>query len=128
MKRCLAITVLALTAGCSSGTFNAPVTKVSKEEMMAATARRGYHEIAREKLIYVVATPDAIERVNAGKEPVSKVAAIGFGPHGALVRGAHRELRVVRRVGDRRERPGPQHAQGGDGPGDAVQLVLVQPT
>jgi hypothetical protein len=81
MKRSIVIVGLAAAvAGCSGGGMNNPFKKYSKDEQMAATAARGYTEVKRENVIYVVSSPQAVKRVNEGKEPAMKVAAIGFGP------------------------------------------------
>ncbi len=78
------IPVALLAVGCSGG-MNSPFKKYTKEEQLAATAARSYTEIKREQVIYVVSTPDARERVKAGKEPAMKVSAFGFGPAGEKV-------------------------------------------
>ena len=88
MKRVvLAVAVsVAAVAGCSNGvTWNSPTKKVTKEQMLADNARRGYTEVRREKVIYVVSSPDAKKRVADGKDPAMKVAAIGYGPNGEKV-------------------------------------------
>jgi hypothetical protein len=87
MNRLVAGLLLGLVAvGCSNGvTWNSPTKKVTKDEMVASSARRGYTEIRREKVIYVVSTPAAVKRVHEGKEPASKVSAIGYGPNGEKV-------------------------------------------
>src|SRR5687768_5583191 len=86
MKRTTWLIPLALLAvGCSDAGMNHPFKKYTKEEQLAATAARGYTEIRREKVIYVVSTPDARKRVNEGKDPAMKMSAIGFGPNGEKV-------------------------------------------
>jgi hypothetical protein len=82
----LAIVTLAVFGmiGCS-GALNDPFKKYSKEEHMAANVARGYKEIARDNVIFVVMSPDAVRRVNSGQEPTMKVSAIGFGPEGQKV-------------------------------------------
>lgn len=83
----LTLTVLSgLLVGCSNGVaWNSPLAKASKEDMARNSALRGYTEIRRDKKIYVASTYDGVKRVRGGKEPVTKVAAIGFGPQGEKV-------------------------------------------
>lgn len=89
----LALAAVAVTlsaaAGCSDtgagGAMNNPSKTYTKEERLAATAARGYQELRRDNVIYVVSTHDAVRRVKGGKDPVMKVSAIGFGPPGEKV-------------------------------------------
>jgi hypothetical protein len=88
MKRLGLFAVLsaaAVSAGCSNAEMNNPFHKSTKEEMLAASARRGYQEIRRDKVIFVVGTPQAAERVKGGMEPASKVTMINAGPDGEKV-------------------------------------------
>jgi hypothetical protein len=71
--------------GGSTSAMNNPFRKYTKEEQLAAAAARSYKEVKRENVIYVVSSPDALRRVNAGDEPAMKVSAIGFGPNGEKV-------------------------------------------
>ena len=88
MRR-MAIAVVALAAmagGCANGVgWNSPFESASKEEMARRDALRGYTEVRRGKEIFVASTPDSIKRVKSGKEPATKIAAIGFGPQGEKV-------------------------------------------
>lgn len=83
----LILTVLSSSlVGCSNGVaWNSPFAKASKEDMARNSALRGYTEIRRDKKIYVASTYDGVKRVRSGKEPVAKIAAIGFGPRGEKV-------------------------------------------
>lgn len=87
MKKLMLLGVLAAASGCSSQglDWNSPTKKMTKEEMLEASARRGYSEIRKDKVIYVVSTPEAKKRVAKGQDPALKVAAIGFGPNGEKV-------------------------------------------
>lgn len=88
MKKLAILAVMVAAAGCSdsgTGAMNSPFKKYTKSEQLAATAARGYKEVRRDKVIYVVSTPAALQRVNAGEEPAMKVAAFGFGPQGEKV-------------------------------------------
>src|SRR5687767_9377416 len=62
--------------GAAAAAMNNPFKKYTKEEQLAAAASRGYKEIRRENVIYVVSSPDAVKRVSAGDEPALKVSAI----------------------------------------------------
>jgi hypothetical protein len=53
--------------------------------MSRRSAMRGYKEVRRGDTIYVASTYDGVKRVKSGREPVTKVAAIGFGPKGEKV-------------------------------------------
>ena len=87
MKRAAVVLMAAVgAAGCANGVgWNDPFHKMTKEEMAARSATRGYKEIKRGNQIYVASTYDGVERIQSGKEPVIKVAAIGFGPSGEKV-------------------------------------------
>ena len=87
MIRAMALAlVLGAAAGCSNGVgWNHPLRKVTAEDMARRSALRGYKEVRRGNEIFVAATHDAVQRLRQGKEPVTKVAAIGFGPRGEKV-------------------------------------------
>ena len=85
MKSAITLMTLSLLAAGCSNAVNHPFKKYTKEEQLAATAARGYTEIKRDKVIYVVSTPDARKRVSEGKDPAMKMSAIGFGPNGEKV-------------------------------------------
>ena len=87
MKRAvgLVLGMASLVVGCEQLGMNPPLKKMSKQDMVNASARRSYQEVRRDKEILVVSTYDAKKRVKEGKEPVTKVAAIGFGPKGEKV-------------------------------------------
>lgn len=87
IRAAIALLVVAgAVAGCANGVaWNNPVQKASAEEMSRRSALRGYKEVRRGKEIYVASTYDGVKRVKSGKEPVIKVAAIGFGPRGEKV-------------------------------------------
>ena len=88
MKRAAIVLTVALgaAAGCSNGVaWNDPFHKATTEEVAQNSARRGYTEIRRDKKIYVASTYDGVKRIQSGKEPALKVAAIGFGPSGEKV-------------------------------------------
>ena len=72
--------------GCSNGVaWNNPLHKASAEEMTRRSALRGYREARHGNAILVAATHEGVKRVKNGKEPVIKIAAIGFGPKGEKV-------------------------------------------
>jgi len=82
----LVFALMAGVAGCSNGVaWNHPFHKVSAEEMSKRSALRGYTEVRRGEAILVASTYSGVKRVKTGKEPVTKVAAIGFGPKGEKV-------------------------------------------
>ena len=80
------VVVLGAAVGCSNGVaWNPPFQKATAEDIARRSALRGYREVRRGNEILVAATHDGIQRVREGKEPVTKVAAIGFGPRGEKV-------------------------------------------
>ena len=82
----LFVALMAGVAGCSNGVaWNSPFQKASAEEMSRRSAARGYTEVRQGKTIFVASTYQGVKRVKSGKEPVIKVAAIGFGPKGEKV-------------------------------------------
>ena len=82
----IVIALLAAVAGCSNGVaWNSPFRKATAADMTRRSALRGYREVRRGDTILVAATYDGLNRLSEGQEPVTKVAAIGFGPRGEKV-------------------------------------------
>ena len=80
------VVITGAVAGCSNGVaWNSPVRKYTAEETIGMGARRGYTEVRQGNKIYVASTFAGVKRIKEGKEPVTKVAAIGFGPRGEKV-------------------------------------------
>ena len=82
----LMVALVAGVAGCSNGVaWNHPLQKASAEDMSRRSALRGYTEVRQGNAILVASTYTGVKRIKSGKEPVIKVAAIGFGPKGEKV-------------------------------------------
>jgi hypothetical protein len=80
------VAIAGSVAGCWGGPgWNHPLKSYTAQDLARRSAVRGYTEVRQGKEIFVAATYAGVKRIKGGKEPMPKVAAIGFGPKGEKV-------------------------------------------